>query len=156
MALTKPGPKPARRVRRIVVGALVILVLLAAGAVWFNEYLSYNEDISTCYSDNMWALKDGLEDYCREHGGKMPAVFDELRAYMKGKKGGPYDICVRAGKPFVWMPEGVTADDGRPVILMCPPDSHGWLRRYAFGLVRDGDTFVFVRVRSGRATAFRP
>lgn len=75
---------------------------------------------------------------------------------MKGKKGGPYDICVRAGKPFVWMPEGVTADDGRPVILMCPPDSHGWLRRYAFGLVRDGDTFVFVRVRSGRATAFRP
>jgi len=147
MALTKPGPKPARRVRRIVVGALVVLVLVAAGAVWFNEYLSYNEDISTCYSDNMWALKDGLEDYCREHDGRMPAAFDELRAYMKGKHGSTYDLCVRAGESFIWMPEGVTH---------VPAHDHGWLRKYAFGLVRDGDTFVFVRVRSGRATAFRP
>lgn len=84
----------------------------------------------------------------------MPATFDELRAHMKSKGRGPYDICVRADAPFIWMPPGVTADDGRPVVLMCPPNSHGWLRKYAFGLVREGDTFRFVRVRGSRATPF--
>ena len=175
MAQTEPRPKQARRVRRIVtaslIAALVILAHVAGGYVYFLEHTAYTWDISSCYSDNMWALKDGLEDYCREHDGRMPATFDELRPYMKEKKGGPYDICVCAGEPFVWMPEGVATDDGcsvgnslcdaqashgRPVVLMCPPDSHGWLRKYAFGLARDDDgTFYFVRVRNGRATRFR-
>ncbi len=66
-------------------------------------------------------------------------------------------VRLRADKPFIWMPPDVKTDDGRPVILMCPPDSHGWLRKYAFGLVRmrDGDEFRFVRIRGNRATPFR-
>jgi hypothetical protein len=156
-ATSREHDKSGSRRSRIVIGTLAALVILATAAVVFNEYLSYNEDISTCYSDNMWVLKDGLADYCREHDGQMPATFDELRAYMKGKHGATYDVCVRANAPFVWMPQGITTADGRSVVLMCPPNSHGWLRKYAFGLARDEDgTFYFVRVRHGRATRFGP
>jgi hypothetical protein len=143
------------RRRRIVIGVLAAFVILAAAAAVLNEYLAYNEDISTCYSNNMRILKDGLADYCREHDGQMPATFDEFRAYMKEKHGAPYDTCVRANAPFVWMPEGIETASGQPVVLMCPPNSHGWLRKYAFGLVRNDDgTFDFVRIRGKRATPF--
>ena len=102
----------------------------------------------------MFALKAGLEQYVSEHDGQMPATFDDLRAHMKEKKGGTYDTCVRARAPFIWMPEGVKTDDGHAVVIMCPADSHGWLRKYAFGLAQDGRAFV--RVRNGRATRLQP
>jgi hypothetical protein len=151
--------KTAQQTRRRVMAALkvaaTIVVIIGGGCACLWEYLAYNEDISSCYSDNMWVLRCELEAFVNEHDGEMPASFDELRAYMKSKGLGPHDICVRADAPFIWMPPGVTAKDGRPGVLMCPPNSHGWLRKYAFGLVRDGDSFRFVRVRGNRATPFR-
>ena len=153
-------PNDARQqTRRRVIAALTVaatvVVIVVGGCACLREYMAYNEDISSCRSDNMYMLKTSLERFVEEHDGEMPASFDKLRAYMKSKGRGPYDICVRADAPFIWMPPNVKMDDGRPVVLMCPPDSHGWLRKYAFGLVRDGDTFRFVRVRGKRATPFR-
>jgi len=147
--------RPRRKAVRPLLVVAIVLILLAAGYVYLREYLAYHEDISSCYSDNMSILKKQLEDYVEEHEGTAPATFDELREYMTSKGGSAHDICVRADEPFVWMPEGITTDDGDPVVLMCPPNSHGWLRKYAFGLVRHGDTFRFVRVRGNRATPFR-
>jgi len=157
----QPTPSRGRRAVRTLAAVALVLVVLVGGCIWFWEYFAYNEDISSCYSDNMSALKEELADYCREHDGQMPATFDELRAYVKEKKGGTYDVCVRADAPFIWMPEGVQTDEscseGTAVVLMCPPGSHGWLRKYAFGLAHgDNGTFYFVRVRKGRATRFRP
>jgi len=149
------GQQTRRRATAALKIAATVIVIIGGGCACLWEYLAYNEDISSCLSDNMSTLKISLERFVEEHDGEMPASFDELRAYMKSKGRGPYDICVRADAPFIWMPPGVTTDDGRPVILMCPPNSHGWLRKYAFGLVRDGDSFRFVRVRGKRATPFR-
>ena len=151
------SPRSHRRLIRALSVIFAVLILLAVAGAVKREHLAYNKDICTCYSDNMWTLRTGLERYVEEHDGETPTTFDELRTYMESKLGDTYDICVKADKPFIWMPPDVKTDDGRPVILMCPPDSHGWLRKYAFGLVRmrDGDEFRFVRVRGNRATPFR-
>jgi hypothetical protein len=157
MAADPEHPTPSRRRPAVlaVAVALLLLVLLAGGYVWFREHTAYHGDIASCVSDNMYVLKERLNDYAAEHDGRTPATFDELRAHVKDKDGAPHDVCVRAHAPFIWMPEGVKTDDGHPVVLMCPPDSHGWLRKYAFGLARDDDgAFYFVRIRHGRATPF--
>jgi len=153
------GPKAAESCCRrllirfmVIVGVLFALLVLAV--LLIMEDHAYH-DLSTCYSDNMGQLKDELEAYVQEHDGQMPATFDELRARMVAKCGHPNDVCQRAVEPYIWMPPDVKMNDGRPVVLMCPPKSHGWLRKYAYGLVRDGDTVRFVRVRGKRATPFR-
>jgi len=151
--------EPKSQRRRWIVGCslatVVALILAAGGCIWFKEHQAYYGDIASCSSDNMDMLRVGLEEYGQEHNGEMPVSFDELREHMKANHGGPHDICHFAHKPYIWMPPNVKMDDGRPVVLMCPPESHGWIRKYAFGLVRDGDTFRFVRVRGTRATPFR-
>ena len=158
MTSSADEPKSQRR-RRWIVGcslaAVVALILAAGGYIWFTEHQAYYGDIASCFSDNMYMLRVGLEEYVQEHNGEMPVSFDELRKHVKTNHGGAYDICHAADKPYVWMPPNVKIGDGRPVILMCPPESHGWIRKYAFGLVRDDGTFRFVRVRNGRATRFR-
>lgn len=164
----QPAPSRRRRIVLALVAVDLVVLLLVGGYVWLKEHTAYYDDVASCYSDNMFVLKERLNDYAAENDGRLPATFDEFRAYVKEKSGRYYDVCVVADAPFIWMPEGVKTDDGcsvgnslrdaeashgRPVVLMCPPESHGWLRKYAFGLVRDDDgTFRFVRIRHSRAT----
>lgn len=148
-------PSCRRLFARVVVAAGIVLLAMAIGTAFLLEYMSYHDDIATCFSDNMYVLKGELEAYVQEHDGQMPETFDEIRARLMDKHGYTYDTCHRAEKPYIWMPPDVKMNDGRPVVLMCPPNSHGWLRRFAYGLVRHTDTFRFVRVRGKRATPFR-
>ena len=65
--MTEPaGLTVNRRPRRRLVGwvavAIVALLLLAGAYVWEREHGAYHLAIASCYSDNMFMLREGLEE----------------------------------------------------------------------------------------------
>jgi len=126
-----------------VLGILAVLVIVCMAV---HEYFSYNCDIASCYSDNLYVVKDALETFVQNHDGDIPKSLEEFR--KEWEMFDTFYMCHVAKKPFLWKPKGVQTPDGRPIIVMCPWRSHGFLRKFSWGLVQNAEEFSFVRVRS--------
>lgn len=130
----------------------ILLIMVAVGSAWVVagaaalEHMSYHYDIQTCRSDNLHVIKDRLNEFVKLHNGSLPESSEELRQFVKERKGYDYYECHVTRKPFVWKPKSIRTRDGRPVIAMCPLGSHGFLRKFSWGLIQDGDQFCFVKV----------
>ena len=61
----------AKRIRWTVILAALLLVL-AGVVLWFHENLSYDFDVMTCKSDNLFVVKDSMTEYMNAHEGQIP------------------------------------------------------------------------------------
>jgi len=107
-----------------VVVVLVSLWVDSEGMAW----------VSDCGSENMSAVQFELGRYQAEHRGSLPASEAEIIDYVTRARGVDYFRCRAAGARYRWRP-GLRDEEGREVLVMCPPGSHGVLRSYSLGLV---------------------
>jgi hypothetical protein len=106
------------------VATLVVLVADSGRFAW----------VGSCGSDNMSAVQFELDRYRAEHGGALPGSSAEFVGYMTRARGADQFRCAATGRSYVWRP-GLHDEKGREVVVMCPPGSHGLIRRFSLALV---------------------
>ncbi|TBR23136.1 hypothetical protein EPO15_06650 [bacterium] len=122
-----------------VLGAAAVLALGGADA-----FVRSMDGVS-CPSDSLSSLA-GLLGEAKSKTGAPPASAEELAALIAASPS-PGAYRHRYERPFLLFPEGLRDPEGAPVVAMCPPRSHGFLRKYAWGLSENG----LLRVAGSRA-----
>lgn len=124
--------------------AKILLCALLAAAVLERLVYTRELDMASCSSDSLGPALRLLGDF-RGKNGRDPRDAAEFYAFAAGEPdGGAGQAMHRFKEPFIFMPAGVSDPEGGPVLFMCPPGSHGFLYRYAFGVSEKG----MVRIRS--------
>ncbi len=139
-------PEQKKRTGRYVLWgclAAVISVVLLSGVV-FNDFHHYQIDGIECMSDIL--PYDNIRQYQQEHHGALPEKVEDIPNLDRW----PPLVCYGANAKLIWRPKGIHTDDGGPVLMMCPPDAHGWIRQFSMGLAVDKGEVAIVRIRNGR------
>ncbi len=141
---------------RIILLPAALLVLAWAALM---DFYSPELDIVGCPSDNLYTAASLIQDYVRRHPGELPAGPAQLRGSLFRRTGQdmelPSLVCMRARQPLRWGPSGLRDEAGGAVVVMCPPKSHGFIRRYAWAVVVDGSDVYFAVVRGDRVNRIR-
>jgi hypothetical protein len=130
-------------------GKILLIVLLVGGfSVLSLDHLACHYDVASCTSDNLYVISQELYRYGREHDGAGPPTMKDFVTYLKSRHRYHEKLlfCQKTNNRYLWK-----ADDDKPgkdpIVVMCPSGSHGWLRKYAWGIRKKGDTFYFVKAR---------
>ena len=142
--------------RRAALVALFTLVGLVIVPIGLLDLFFPDLDIAGCTSDNLSAVAAAVREYRAEHGGKLPVQREEFRQFLLQAKGHDYLYCNRRKEPLVWRPSAVRDSGQGLVLVMCPPKSHGLIRRYAWAIVVEGVDLGYAVVRGNEATVRRP
>jgi hypothetical protein len=136
----------AQRLRRplVVVAGIASLALVSLALL---DLFSPALDISSCPSDNLSTVAATAREYMKREGSTLPADVEVFRRFMLQFRGHDYLYCNRSTLPLVWRPTGLTAPGRGVVLVMCPPGTHGVIRRYAWALVMDGTVLSYAMVR---------
>jgi hypothetical protein len=132
-----------RRAARALAG-LAVLGLVLVGLL---DVLSPRLEVSSCPSDNLSTVTAALREYRQQHAGRWPTDIEVFRTFLLQSRGHDYLYCNRTSQPLVWRPTALAAPAHALVLVMCPPRSHGLLRRYAWALIADGSDVSFALVR---------
>ena len=135
----------ASRSRRVVI-VLAGVAALALGAVALLDAFSSTLEISSCPSDNLSTVAATARAYLRQHA-TLPTDVEVFRRYMVQSRGHDYLYCNRSHRPLVWRPTTIAGAANGIVLVMCPPGSHGLIRRHAWALVVHGTDVHYVIIR---------
>ncbi len=137
-----PHSRALKRVAYVFACVAVVLVVADLVAFKFGGY-------SSCMSDHMGVIRRALDQYAHEHDGSLPPTLDAIAGRL-----GYYSRCSGSGDPFIYLPNDVTVEEGQ-LLVMCPKGSHGFLRRFGFGLVRSEGGYEIVRLRGDGQIVWR-
>ena len=132
-------------------GFVIVLSILAAPIVLLDLF-SPTLGIASCPSENLSSVANTVREYAEQHGGTLPEQLEEFRQFMVRAGEHDYLFCNRTRRPLVWRPNEVKTSGDGVVIVMCPPRSHGLIRKYAWAVVAEGSGLKFAIVRGDDAT----
>jgi len=126
--------------------ALAIVVVLVGDSGRFAL-------VGNCGSDNLSAVQFELERFREENGGRLPGSAAELVSYMTRARGRDGFRCGANGRSYVWRP-GLRDEKGHEVLVMCPPGSHGLIRKFSLALIAVDTRLRPCLVRGSRVESF--
>ena len=132
------------------------VAVLSVAVLLLDSYAYHFSGWFTCLSDDLSVIEGGLREYEKSHAGQIPATFDEFRLFWNStNREFPLDTYWRkVHGGFVWN-SGLKTPEGSPVIVMCPVNSHGLLRKFAWGLANVAGDIRYVRVESGAVVPYK-
>ena len=123
----------------------LVLLPIACGVLIALDDVSFNHDVVTCRSDNLFVAKELLDQYRKTHGA-LPADEKQFAEFARQQDKLFYLHCNTHGGGFEWRPGYAKDRQNEEIILTCPRASHGFIRKFSWALAFDGSELGFVRL----------
>jgi hypothetical protein len=131
-----------RKWLKYVIVTAISFVLIAGGIAYLDHLTLRLASSSNCASDQMYGWRHILDNYQKDHAGKLPPSL-EAAAQEYGHI--TWLNCSASEKPYRYFPEGIDIEKGK-VVVACPHKSHGLITKFSFGIAYDSDRWYLVRI----------